>query len=211
MEKFAKKPTIFFPPRWNFMNFCSIQFLKNTKNIYTFWNVHFSGLCFLLVRSRIPYWLIQNPSWFGLWPNNEKICFFSSEFLCGHIVMNFCLFQYVVSLNHICTFWNVHFLGSCSLLVRSRVSHCTGTYRILFVIISDGMGCPPSQHVRNYRLLWLRTFSYCFQPFFYTVQCGTWQTHSPISLDGSPFRGSVTGRSLLIEDIHIVNLRFRSQ
>ena len=72
------------------------------------------------------------------------------------------------------------------------------------------LGCPPSQHVRNSLLSFVmnafaNTFSYCCQPYFYTVQCGTWQTHSPISVDGSRFRGRATVRSHL-KTFTIVNL-----
>ena len=36
------------------MNFCSIQFLKNTKNIYAFWYVQKSCLCYPLTRLGVP-------------------------------------------------------------------------------------------------------------------------------------------------------------
>ena len=78
------------------MNFWAIIFLKNTKNIYTFWNVHFWGLCFLRVRSRVPCGLIQNLSWFRLWSKNEKNHNFYSDIIFHTVSETFILGVYVV-------------------------------------------------------------------------------------------------------------------
>ena len=67
VPNFRKKKNIFLPV-WIFMNFCSIQFLKNTKNIYGFWEAQKSTLCWILSWLGTPTTSRNWKMWNWRWP-----------------------------------------------------------------------------------------------------------------------------------------------
>ena len=74
----------FFLPVGNFMNFCAIQCLKNTKNIYGFWKAQKSTLCWILSGLGTPTTSRNWKMWNWRWPK-VKYSYLPLKFHCGDI------------------------------------------------------------------------------------------------------------------------------
>ena len=59
-----------------FMNFCSIYFSKNTKNIYSFWYVHFCVFCCHPARLGVPVCMLNLKIKLGKSKTAQKVTIF---------------------------------------------------------------------------------------------------------------------------------------